>query len=338
MLVLGIETSCDETGASVVKDGNEVISDTVASSLEFHKKYGGVVPEIATRYHLEVIDYVVKDSLKAAGVTLEDIDLVAVTQGPGLVGALLVGISFAKSLGYSLGIPVVGVNHLWAHIYSGLIGRPDIKFPVMGLVVSGGHTSLVLCEDIGRFRLLGQTRDDAIGEAFDKAAKILGLGYPGGPAIEKAARRGDPDAVKFTLPYLGDDSYDFSFSGIKTAVLYHVKGRKLTAAMTADIAASFQKAAIGAVVEKAISACVARSRESGEKKIDRLIVGGGVSANRLLRKELTEAGARDGIEVIFPPMRLSLDNGAMIASTGYLLYNKGKRSGLDLTAEPNLGI
>ncbi|MFA5338949.1 MAG: tRNA (adenosine(37)-N6)-threonylcarbamoyltransferase complex transferase subunit TsaD [Candidatus Omnitrophota bacterium] len=331
MLVLGIETSCDETGAGVVKDGNEVLSDAVASSLEFHKRYGGVVPEIATRYHLEVIDYVVKDSLRSAGKTLNDIDLVAVTQGPGLVGALLVGISFAKSLGYSLGIPVVGVNHLWAHIYSGLIGRTKVKFPIMGLVVSGGHTSLVLCEDIGKFRLLGQTRDDAVGEAFDKVAKILGLGYPGGPAIEKAALRGDPDAVRFTYPYMGDDSYDFSFSGMKTAVLYHVKGRKLTAAMKADIAASFQKAAVGAIVEKAVSACAA-------KKIGCLVVGGGVSANRILRDELTGAGERNGIEVIFPPMRLSLDNGAMIASTGYLLFKNGKRSGLSLTAEPDLGI
>lgn len=331
MLVLGIETSCDETGASVVKDGREVISNTVASSLEFHKRYGGVVPEIATRYQLEVIDYVVKDSLRAAGVTLEDLGLVAVTQGPGLVGSLLVGISFAKSLGYCLGIPVVGVNHLWAHIYSGLIGRPKIRFPLMGLVVSGGHTSLVLCEDTGKFRLLGQTRDDAIGEAFDKVAKILGLGYPGGPAIEDAARRGDQDAVKFTLPYLGDDSYDFSFSGIKTAVLYHVRGRKLTPAMTADIAASFQKAAIGAIVERSISAC-------GRKGIGRLVVGGGVSANKLLRQELSAAGAENGIEVIFPPMRLSLDNGAMIASTGYLLYKKGKGQDLALTARPDLEI
>ena len=331
MLVLGIETSCDETGASVVKDGREVLSNTVASSLEFHKRYGGVVPEIATRYHLEVMDYAVKDSLASSGITLEDLDMIAVTQGPGLVGSLLVGISFAKALGYSLDVPVIGVNHLWAHIYSGLIGRPKINFPLMGLVVSGGHTSLILCEDIGKFRLLGQTRDDAIGEAFDKVAKILGLGYPGGPAIEKAAVRGDPDAVKFTAPYLGDDTYDFSFSGIKTAVLYHVKGRKLTPAMTADIAASFQKAAIGAIVQRSISACEKR-------EIGRLVVGGGVSANRLLRDELAEAGAREGIEVIFPPMKYSLDNGAMIASIGYLLYKNGKRHDPTLTAEPNLGI
>ena len=331
MLVLGIETSCDETGAGVVRDGKKVISNIVASSLQFHKRYGGVVPEIATRYHLEVIDYVVRDSLRSAGVALKDIGLVAVTQGPGLAGSLLVGISFAKSLGYSLGVPVLGVNHLWAHIYSGLIDRPNIKFPLMGLVVSGGHTSLVLCEDIGKFRPVGRTRDDAIGEAFDKVAKILGLGYPGGPAIEKAALRGDPDAVRFTPPYLGDDSYDFSFSGLKTAVLYHVKGRRLTAKMRADIAASFQKTAVDVIVERSISACMAMG-------IGRMVVGGGVSANRLLRDELTGAGARRGIEVVFPPMQFSLDNGAMIASTGYLLYKKGKRSGLALTAEPNLGI
>jgi len=339
MFVLGIETSCDETGAGVVKDGKEILSNTVASSLEFHKRYGGVVPEIATRYQLEVIDYVVKDSLKSAGVRLKDIGLVAVTQGPGLVGSLLVGISFAKSLSYSLSVPIVGVNHLWAHIYSGLIGCGKIKFPLMGLVVSGGHTSLVLCESVGKFKVLGQTRDDAIGEAFDKVAKILGLGYPGGPAIEKAARGGDPNAIKFTPAYLGDDSYDFSFSGIKTAVLYYVNGlgrRSPSGARpkiksVADIAASFQKAAVGSVVERSMAACRA-------KGINHLVVGGGVSANKLLREELADAGERNRVEIIFPPMQLSLDNGAMIASMGYLLYGKGKRSDLSLTAEPGLEI
>jgi len=335
MLVLGIETSCDETGIGVVKDGREVLSNAVVSSLEFHKRYGGVIPEIATRYHLEVINYALKDSLASSGKTLKDIDLAAVTYGPGLIGSLLVGISFAKSLSYSLDIPLVGVNHLWAHIYSGLISRPKIKFPLMGLVVSGGHTSLVLCEDIGRFRLLGQTKDDAIGEAFDKVAKILGLGFPGGPAIERAARNGNPDAIRFALAYLGDGSYDFSFSGIKTAVLYCARDKKFSGPLNrqriADIAASFQKAAIGAVVERSISACRA-------KGVDCMIVGGGVSANKLLRNELTETGLKNGIEVIFPPMEFSLDNGAMIASAGYLLFKKGKTSDMSLTAEANLGI
>jgi N6-L-threonylcarbamoyladenine synthase len=332
MLVLGIETSCDETGASVVKDGRLILSNTVASSLEFHKRYGGVVPEIATRYHVEVIDYVVKDALDSAGVKPSDIGMVAVTKGPGLVGALLVGVSFAKALSYSLGVPLIGVNHLWAHIYSGLIGRPGIKFPFIGLVVSGGHTSLVLCRGIGRFGLLGQTRDDAVGEAFDKVAKSIGLGYPGGPAIEKAAQNGDPDAVKLTPPFLGGGSYDFSFSGLKTAVLYYTKGKSIGSKAVSDIAASFQKVAVGSIVERSMYAC--RS-----KGIATLIVGGGVSANKLLRLRLSEAGDENGVEVVFPEMGLSLDNGAMIASAGYLLYKKGPgRSDLGLTAEPGLDI
>jgi len=331
MLVLGIETSCDETGASVVKDGRQILSNTVASSLEFHRRYGGVVPEIATRYHVEVIDYVVRDALDSAGIRPRDIDMVAVTKGPGLVGALLVGISFAKALSYSLGIPLVGVNHLWAHIYSGLIGRPDIKFPFIGLVVSGGHTSLVLCRDIGKFTLLGQTRDDAAGEAFDKVAKVIGLGYPGGPAIEKAAAGGDPGAVKFTPPFLGNGSCDFSFSGLKTAVLYHTRGRSISRKEARDIAASFQEVAVGSITGTAVSAC--RS-----KGVNTLIVGGGVSANGLLRSRLSVACAENGIDVIFPGMRLSLDNGAMIASTGYLLYKKGGKPQARVTAEPGLDI
>lgn len=331
MLTLGIETSCDETGASVVRDSEEVLSNTVASSLEFHKRYGGVVPEIATRYHVEVIGYVVRDALRSAGIKPRDIDMIAVTKGPGLVGALLVGISFAKSLSYALGVPIIGVNHLWAHIYSGLVGRPQTRFPFMGLVVSGGHTSLVICEEIGKFRSLGQTRDDAVGEAFDKVAKILGLGYPGGPAIEEVARKGDPDTVKFTPAYLGDNSYDFSFSGLKTAVLYYTKGKRLKGRLVADIAASFQKAAIASLVDRSIEACIS-------KGIRTLIVGGGVSANRLLRRHLSETGTGNGVEVIFPKLRLSLDNGAMVAATGYLLHTKGMRSDMRLTAESDLDI
>lgn len=331
MLVLGIETSCDETGASVVKDGKLVLSNTVASSLEFHSRYGGVVPEIATRYHLEVIGFVVKDSLKRARARPDEIDLVAVTQGPGLVGALLVGISFAKSLGYSLDIPIIGVNHLWAHLLSGLIGRPKIAFPFIGLVISGGHTSLVFCENYCKFKLIGQTNDDAAGEAFDKVAKILGLGYPGGPQIERIAREGDPEAVKFTPAYLGEDSYDFSFSGIKTAVLYYVKGRKLDRKTKADIAASFQKAVVDAVVTKALDAC-------SSKGVSSLVAGGGVCANRYLRNALNCAGAKNGVEIIFPSFEYSLDNGAMVAAMGHELFKRGVRSDAYLSAEPNLGI
>lgn len=331
MLVLGIETSCDETGASVVEDSRDILSNTVASSLEFHKRYGGVVPEIATRYHLEVIDYAVRDSLKKSKTKLGDIDLVAVTCGPGLVGALLVGVSFAKALSYSLNIPLIGVNHLWAHLYSGLIGKPDIKFPFIGLVVSGGHTSLVFCENTGKFKLLGQTKDDAVGEAFDKVAKVLGLGYPGGPAIEKAAQAGDPDSIKFAAAYLGEDSYDFSFSGIKTAVLYYIKAHRLNKKVKADIAASFQKAVIDCIVAKSRDACKAKGVKS-------LVVGGGVSANKLLRRELAQEGCASGIDVVFPSFELSLDNAAMVAAMGYRLFKRGIRSASDVSAEPNLRI
>ncbi|MDP3787595.1 MAG: tRNA (adenosine(37)-N6)-threonylcarbamoyltransferase complex transferase subunit TsaD [Candidatus Omnitrophota bacterium] len=331
MLTLGIETSCDETGASVVKDGREILSNTVASSLEFHKRYGGVVPEIATRYHVEVIDYVVKDSLKKAEAKLKDIDLVAVTRGPGLVGSLLVGVSFAKALSYSLDIPLIGVNHLWAHLYSGLIEKPDIRFPFIGLVVSGGHTSLVFCENAGKFKLLGQTKDDAAGEAFDKVAKVLGLGYPGGPAIERAARQGNPYAIKFAPAYLGEDSYDFSFSGIKTAVLYYIKAHRLNRKVIANIAAGFQKAVVDCLIAKAIDACKA-------KGVATLVVGGGVGANILLRQDLTREGRANGIDVIFPSFELSLDNAAMVAAMGYRLFKGRVRSRSGLSAEPNLRI
>lgn len=341
MLVLGIETSCDETGASVVSDGAEILSNTVASSLEFHKRYGGIVPEIATRYHVEVINYVIKDALKKAKIKLDDIDLIAVTYGPGLVGSLLVGISFAKSLSYSLNLPLIGVNHLWSHIYSGLVGERNIEFPFIGLVISGGHTSLVFCEDIGKFKLLGQTKDDAVGEAFDKVAKVLGLGYPGGPVIERIAQDGDPNSIGFKPTYLDDGSYDFSFSGIKTAVLYYIRTspntprlrrkKSLNKRLKSDIAASFQKAVFDSLVEKSIDSC--KSKGTGS-----LVVGGGVSANKYFRAILTKAGSENGIDVVFPPFELSLDNAAMVAALGYSLFKKGVKSDLNLTAEPNLGV
>lgn len=331
MLTLGIETSCDETGASIIRDGKKILSSVISSSLEFHARYGGVVPEIATRHHLEVIAYVVKDAIRKAKVKLKDIDLIAVTRGPGLVGALLVGISFAKGLSFSLGIPIIGVNHLWAHIYSGLIGKPEIKFPFAGLVVSGGHTNLVFCEREGKFKSLGQTKDDAVGEAFDKIAKILGLGYPGGPAIEKAACEGNADFLRLAPVFMEDGSYDFSLSGIKTAVLYYVKGKKLNKKLRSDIAASFQKTVVNCVVENAIKVCKAKS-------ITSLVVGGGVSANKYLRRRLSEEGDKNGLDVIFPSFSLSADNGAMVAAMGCRLYKKGLRSGIDFSAEPNLGI
>lgn len=331
MLVLGIETSCDETGASVVADGAKILSNTVASSLEFHKRYGGVVPEIATRYHIEVINYVVRDSLKKANVDINDIDLIAVTHGPGLVGAILVGVSFAKSLSFALEVPLIGVNHLWSHIYSGLIGKRSVRFPFIGLVISGGHTGLLFCEGVDRFKLLGQTKDDAVGEAFDKVAKVLGLGYPGGPAIERIAREGNPDTVRFAPTYLDERSYDFSFSGIKTAVLYYIRGKRLNKKLRSDIAASFQKSIFDSIVKKSIDAC----RFKGIKS---LVVGGGVSANKYFRSILSKVALKDGIDVTFPSFELSLDNAAMVAALGCELFKKGIKSDLYLTAEPNLSI
>ena len=327
-LVLGIETSCDETSAAVTS-GRKVLSNVVTSSLHLHKKYGGVVPEIASRYHVEYILEVVKESLRTAGKRISDIELVAVTNGPGLVGALLTGISFAKAFSYGRRIPVIGVNHVLAHLYSAFLSEGEIpKFPFVGLVVSGGHTALFHCKDVDRRKLLGQTQDDAVGEAYDKVAKILGLGYPGGPVIERTARMSSGSSgISFPKSYLGKDSLDFSFSGIKTAVLYYV--RKAPVKSVPDVCYAFQEAALDVLVEKTVTAC-ARTRSSS------VVVGGGVAANKKLREKLTEAGHFNGFKVFFPEFRYCLDNGAMIGSLGGEFYKRGHRSDLYLNAEPNL--
>ncbi len=338
-LVLGIETSCDETGAAVTS-GRRVLSNIVTSSLHLHKKYGGVVPEIASRYHVEYIVEVVDEALKAAGKKISDIGLVAVTSGPGLVGALLTGISFAKALSYGRRIPVIGVNHVLAHLYSAFLNEGEIpEFPFVGLVVSGGHTALFHCRDVDRKSLLGQTQDDAVGEAYDKVAKILGLGYPGGPIIEKTARMSDGSAgISFPKSYLGKDSLDFSFSGLKTAVLYYVRkgglreeGGEKSARMTADVCRAFQEAALDVLVEKTVAAC-ARTKSSS------VVVGGGVAANKMLREKLAEAGRFNGFKAFFPEFRYCPDNGAMIGVLGQELYKRGYRSDLYLNAEPNLKV
>lgn len=327
-LVLGIETSCDETSAAVTS-GRRVLSNVVTSSLHLHKKFGGVVPEIASRYHVEYIVEVVEEALKTAGRKMSDIELVAVTNGPGLVGALLTGISFAKAIAYSRRIPIIGVNHVLAHLYSSFLNVGQVpKFPFVGLVVSGGHTALFHCKDVDRKRLLGQTQDDAVGEAYDKVAKILGLGYPGGPVIEKTARSSNGSAgINFPKSYLGKDSLDFSFSGIKTAVLYYV--RKPPAKSVPDVCYAFQEAALDALVEKTVAAC-ARTKSSS------VVVGGGVAANKRLREKLAEAGRFNGIKVFFPEFKYCLDNAAMIGVLGGELYKRGYRSDLYLNAEPNL--
>lgn len=334
MLSLGIETSCDETAASVVKDGRVVLSNIIASSLKLHQKYKGIIPEIASRAHIESISLVTKQALKEAGVKIRDIDLVCVTQSPGLVGSLLVGISFAKALSFALKKPLLGIGHLEAHLYASFLSQPkngarpkkaDIFLPCIGLVVSGGHTSLYHISENFNFRLISATTDDAVGEAFDKVAKILNLGYPGGPVIEKLARKGNADSLRFSCATSQD--LGFSFSGIKTAVLYRsqVIGCR---SQVADIAASFQKAVVETLVEKSLLACERR-------KIAALVVGGGVAANNYLRNRLKEEARLRNVDVFFPDFALSLDNAAMIAGLGYQLYKRGKRSNYYLSPEPS---
>lgn len=346
MLTLGIETSCDETGVSVT-DGRRVLSNAVTSSVHLHKKYGGVVPEIASRYHVEYIIEVLSQALDAAKKDLGDIRLVAVTKGPGLVGALLTGITLAKSISYSRALPLIGVNHILAHLYSAFLNEEDDRpaFPFIGLVVSGGHTALFLCKDVGRQKLLGQTQDDAIGEAFDKVAKLLGLGYPGGPAIEQAAKRSSrKNKIVFPKSYLGKGSLDFSFSGIKTAVLYYVKKNVHSPQsmvhgqstmdyrpLINDICYAFQEASLDVLVDKA---CLA-AKISGVKSI---VVGGGVAANSTLREKLRNGASLMGLKVYFPRFLYCLDNAAMVGALGEALYKKGQRSDMYLTAEPNLEV
>ena len=329
MLVLGIDTSCDETAVSIVKDGEKVLSNVVLSSLKLHKKFGGVVPEIACRTHLELITYAVNQALGGAKVGLGDIDLIAVTFGPGLVGSLLVGISIAKSFSFAGNIPLVGINHLEAHLESAFINRTKPDFPFVGLVVSGGHTCLVY--NNGRYELLGRTRDDAAGEAFDKVAKILGLGYPGGPVIERLAEDGDPQKIRFPRSFLGKESLDFSFSGVKTAVLYYLRDHSGEQAKIADIAAGFQEAVIDPLVAKTLLSCKT-------KKVDRVVVGGGVTANCRLRKRLIGDAAKLKIKVYYPSGQFCTDNAAMVAALGYRRYKKRGFSNLSLTAVPNLGF
>lgn len=325
MHILGIETSCDETSAAVVKGGRHIFSNVVVSSLREHSRYGGIIPEIASRRQMECINAVVDEALKEAGIKLKKIDAVAVTETPGLIGSLLVGISFAKSLSYALDRPLVNVEHIKAHLYANFLTEKgnkkfkEPKLPAVGLVVSGGHTQLYLVKDTTKFKLLGETRDDAAGEAFDKVARILDLGYPGGPIIDRLARKGRPGPLKFNAGK-STGSYEFSFSGVKTAVLYHHRDNApLSRQQTADVAKAFQDSVVGVLVERSIQAC----REHG---IRTLLVGGGVAANSQLRDELGLYAAQSGINVHFPSLPLCLDNAAMIAGMGYhLLKQAGKR-------------
>jgi N6-L-threonylcarbamoyladenine synthase len=334
MLVLGIETSCDETSAAVVDDG--LVKSNLISSQLVHAKYGGVVPELASRAHQRLIIDVVQEALTKAGVTKHQIEGVAATQGPGLVGALLVGLSFGKALAYGLKVPFVGVNHMEGHLYSNMLLDEKPKYPFLSLIVSGGHTMLVVVTAPFEHRLLGQTRDDAAGEAFDKVAKMLGLGYPGGPAIDTLAKQGDPAAIKFPRTYLEEGSYDFSFSGIKTAVLYYLRNNDLTGGAIgkqplADICASFQISIAEVLVEKTIAA----AKEFG---IQDVTIAGGVSANSLLRLKMGEACKKRGLRLFHPPLEYCMDNGAMIAYVGWMKFKRGITSSMELPAVANLEL
>lgn len=333
ILTLGIESSCDETAASVVRGGREVLSNVISSQIALHTQYGGVVPELASRKHIENINPVIRQALREAGVTLAEIDVIGVTSGPGLVGALLVGVAEAKAIAYAAGKPLVGVNHIEGHVCANLIEHPELEPPFLCLIVSGGHTHLAYMEDYGRFRILGRTRDDAAGEAFDKVARAIGLGYPGGPKIERAAKEGNPHAYEFPRGKVDGERYDFSFSGMKSAVLNelnHVQMKGGTI-VQADVAASFQKAVIDVLVSHAMTAV----RDLHEK---RLVMAGGVASNHALREAMAEACRKEGVRLYFPSPVYCTDNAAMIAAAAYYHYLRGERAGWDLNAVPNLAL
>lgn len=333
VFILAIETSCDETSAAVVADGSQIRSNIISSQVAAHQKFGGVVPEVASRKHLELINQVLAGALSEAGIGFHDLNAVAVTYGPGLVGALLVGVSAAKSVAYGLGLPLIGVNHIEGHIYANFLAEPGLDFPLLCLVVSGGHTDLVFLEKHGDFKVIGRTRDDAAGEAFDKAARTLGLGYPGGPLIDRIARDGNPGAVALPKAYLEEGSFDFSFSGLKSAVInyLHRAGQRGEEVNTADLAACFQKSVIDVLVDKTLAA----ARETGTSTI---LLAGGVAANTRLREELAERAAGESRRVVIPPPVLCTDNAAMIACAAYFRYLRGAFAPLTLNAVPDLKL
>jgi len=336
MLVLAIETSCDDTGAAVVLNGRKILSNVVSSQVSIHQKYGGVVPELASRRHIESIVPIVTEALETANITLRDIDGIAVTQGPGLVGSLLVGLSFAKSLAFVTGLPFVGVNHIEAHLSAIFLEENPPRFPFIGLVVSGGHTSLFRVDGFGKYKRLGQTRDDAAGEAFDKVAKLLGLGYPGGPIIDELSKSGNPRAIRFPRPSLGKNSLDFSFSGLKTAVVNYVKSnpeptRGYSEDLVQDIVSSFQEAVVDVLVKKTLQA----AQQQGLRKV---VLSGGVAANQHLREKIKEEASREKVKVYIPPPSFCTDNAAMVGVVGYEYLKRGIRSPLSLNAFSNLPL
>jgi len=336
MRVLAIETSCDDTGAAVILDGRKILSNVVSSQVSIHQKYGGVVPELASRRHIESIVPIVTEALEIANVTLREIDGIAVTQGPGLVGSLLVGLSFAKSIAFATGLPFIGVNHIEAHLSAIFLEERPPRFPFIGLVVSGGHTSLFRVDGFGKYERLGQTRDDAAGEAFDKVAKLIGLGYPGGPIIDELSKTGNPKAIRFPRPSLGRNSFDFSFSGLKTAVVNYVKTHLEPPGgypedLIKDIVSSFQEAVVEVLVKKTVQA----AQHEGLKRI---VLSGGVAANQRLRQKMEEEASQQKVNVYIPSPSFCTDNAAMVGVVGYEYLKRGVRSPLSLNAFSNLPL
>ncbi len=334
MYTLGIETSCDETAAAVLRE-DKVLSSIVSSQIDIHKKYGGVVPELASREHLKNLMPIIREALSSASISLKDINLIAVTYTPGLIGALLVGVSVAKAIAYAQNIPFIGVHHGEGHILAAHIEYPDIEYPYIALLVSGGHTALYHVKGLGSYQMLGQTRDDAAGEAYDKVAKLLGLEYPGGPILDKLAHEGNPTAISF--PRGLREGYDFSFSGLKTAVRNHIalfidKDKGIAPELNIkDVASSFQAAVVDTLVNKAILA-------ASQTGVDKIVVAGGVAANSSLRKQLTEEATKRDMTIYLPGMFYCIDNAAMIALAGYLHYRQGDRSSLDLNPRPTMRL
>lgn len=333
IVILAIESSCDETSAAVVRNGRDLLSNIISSQIKDHKKFGGVVPEVASRKHIENISHVIDTALNEAGLSFDDIDGIAVTYGPGLVGALLIGLTTAKALAYAKKLPFIGVNHIEGHVYANFIQHKELEPPFVCLVASGGHSHIVNMVDYGKYEIMGITRDDAAGEAFDKIARALGLGYPGGPLVDNIAKEGNSAAIDFPRAYLEEGSYDFSFSGLKSAVLNYLNSLNMKGIKPniADVAASFQQAVVDVLSDKLIAA-------AEEKKSPYAVLAGGVAANSRLREELKKKGAKKGIKVLYPDPILCTDNAAMIGSVGYYKLIRGEVSDMSLNAVPNLTL
>ncbi|HEY5556260.1 tRNA (adenosine(37)-N6)-threonylcarbamoyltransferase complex transferase subunit TsaD [Acetobacterium sp.] len=333
MKIMSIETSCDETSVAIVEDGRKIITNRIYSQIDIHQKYGGVVPEIASRNHVIKLPYIIDEALEESGLSLGDIDAIGVANGPGLVGALLIGLSTAKAMAYSLDIPLIGVHHIEGHIAANFLQYPELEPPFLTLVVSGGHSHLVLVKDYQTFEVLGKTRDDAAGEAFDKVSRVLGLGYPGGPAIDEASKKGNASAIDFPRAFLDKDRFDFSFSGLKSSVLNYLNRKKMKDEVinVNDVAASFQMAVVEVLVAKTIACAKSINMKT-------ICIAGGVSSNSLLREKMTEAAATEGLALYFPAPILCTDNAAMIGSMAYYNYINGGASDLSLNAIPGLKI